>query len=77
MRTLPRPALALVVFEYVELRKSPTQFADVPLAEYVVDVEAATVTEHPLVASGPTRQLRQGSPISEALRPGTYAPASR
>jgi len=54
-----------------------TAFADVPIAEYVVDVEAATVSERPLESTGPVRHLRQGSPITEAMRPGTYAPAPR
>jgi hypothetical protein len=74
-RTLPRPPGTLVVFEYVEIHKSPTGFADVPVVEYVADVDAATVTERPIEAGGPARRGRDGSPIAEAMRPGTYAPA--
>jgi hypothetical protein len=76
-RTLPRPPGTLVVFEYVEIRKSATGFTDVPVVEYVVDVEAATVAEQPMAAGGQARRGRDGSPVAEAMRPGTYAPAAQ
>jgi hypothetical protein len=75
-RTLPRAPGEVVVFEYVSVAKRATHFDWVPVAEYRVDVEAATVTERLLDASFSTRAAHAVSPVHEGAVPGSYAPRS-
>jgi hypothetical protein len=73
-RTVPCPAGSVLVFEYVSLAKAARAFEHVPVAEFVVDVVAGTVTERVLNVSVSVRAAHAVSPVHEGLRPGTYAP---
>jgi hypothetical protein len=74
-RTVPRAAGEQLVFEYVDISKREGAWRFTPAAEYVVDVEAGTVAESILDESAPLRTAHAHSPLHEAARPGTYAPA--
>lgn len=76
-RTVPRPPGSELVFEYVSVVKGARRFEHVPVAEFVVDPEAATVEERSLDETARIRGGHPLSPVHEALRPGTYAPAAR
>ena len=65
------------MFQYVSVVKRATHFDWVPVAEFRVDVEAATVTERVLDESFSTRSAHSVSPVHEGATPGSYAPASR
>jgi hypothetical protein len=73
-RTVPCPSGSVLVFEYVSIVKSARAFDHVPVAEFVVDVVAGTVTERVLNAAVSVRAAHAVSPVHEGLRPGTYAP---
>jgi len=73
-RTVPCPAGSVLVFEYVSIGKTARAFDHVPVAEFVVDVKAGTVTERVLNATVSVRAAHAVSPVHEGLRPGTYAP---
>jgi hypothetical protein len=75
-RTVPAPDDSVLIFEYVHINKTDTQFEFVVVAEYVVDVSAATVTEHVLNAQVNVHAAHAASPLHEAARPGSYAPLS-
>ncbi len=64
-----------IVFEYVSIRKDAGRFSEATVAEYLVDPRAGTVVERLLDESGSARASDQASPIHEAGRPGSYAPA--
>jgi hypothetical protein len=73
-RTVPCPPGSVLVFEYVSIGKTARAFEHVPVAEFVVDVTAGTVTERVLNAAVSVRAPHAVSPVHEGLRPGTYAP---
>jgi hypothetical protein len=73
-RTVPCPADCVLVFEYVSVRKRPTHFEHVPVAEYVVDLPANLVDERPLTRTFSVRAAHAVSPIHEGQRPGSYVP---
>lgn len=73
-RTVPCPPGSVLVFEYVSIGKAERGFEHVPVAEFVVDVTAGTVTERVLNAAVSVRAAHAVSPVHEGLRPGTYAP---
>lgn len=75
-RTVPAPDDSVLVFEYVHINKTDTQFEFMAVAEYVVDVTAATVTERILNAQVNIHAAHAASPLHEAARPGSYAPLS-
>ncbi len=72
-RTVPCPADAVLVFEYISIRKAPHRFEFVPVAEYIVNVAAGTVEEH-LVSDPSALRAHPLSPVHESARPGSYAP---
>jgi hypothetical protein len=76
-RTIPRPASALIVFEYVSVVKRHTHFDWVRVAEYHVDVDAGTVVEHVIEKNFSTRAAHAVSPVHAGAVPGSYAPANR
>jgi hypothetical protein len=76
-RTVPRPAGAVVVFEYVSVVKTGARFDWVPKAEYRVDVEAGSVTERLIDPTFSARAAHAVSPVHEGAVPGSYAPAAR
>jgi hypothetical protein len=75
-RTVPRAPGSLLAFRYVGIVKRDGDFEHVPAAEYLVNVERGTVDERVLDDSVPVRGLVAESPVHEAVRPGSYAPAS-
>ena len=76
-RTIPRGGSEPLVFQYVSVVKRPTGFAWVPVAEFRVDVDEATVTELVLDQSFSTRSAHAVSPVHEGAVPGSYVPAGR
>jgi hypothetical protein len=73
-RTLPRLKGDLLIFEYVRIEKTPSTFVEVPVAEFVVDLEAGSLVEIPLVEDVTCmRSAKPGSPVRPASKPGTYA----
>ncbi|HEY8188901.1 MAG TPA: hypothetical protein VIF64_22730 [Pyrinomonadaceae bacterium] len=75
-RTVPCPADSVLVFEYVGIDKTDTRFEFVTVSEYVVDVAAATVTEHVLNPHVNVYAAHAASPLHEGARPGSYVPLS-
>jgi hypothetical protein len=76
-RTVSRAAGDRVIFEYVSVVRRQTHFEWVTSAHYVVDVDAATVTEQLVDKSFSPRAAHAVSPVHEGALPGTYAPAGR
>jgi hypothetical protein len=76
-RTIPRDAGDRVIFEYVSVVRRQTHFDWVTVAHYVVDVDAATVSEQLIDKSFSPRAAHAVSPVHEGTLPGTYAPAGR
>lgn len=75
-RTVPAPDDSVLVFEYVSINKTDTQFEFMIVAEYLVDVTAGTVTERILNAQVNVHAAHAASPLHEGARPGSYAPLS-
>jgi hypothetical protein len=73
-RTVPRSIDEDVIFEYVSISKDRVRFTTRVVAEYVVDVDAGTVTEHLLDPDAAIRSSHPVSPVHEGMRPGSYAP---
>jgi hypothetical protein len=76
-RTVPRDAGDRLIFEYVSVVRRQTHFDWVTVAHYVVDVDAATITEQLIDKSFSPRAPHAVSPVHEGTLPGTYAPAGR
>jgi len=76
-RTVPRRSEGLLVFEYVSVIKRTDCFDFVPVAEYLVDLDAGVVTERALESSLSVRSPADASPIHEGARPGSYVPLHR
>jgi hypothetical protein len=75
-RTLPCPAGAVLVFEYVSVRKNDGRFEYLPVSEFVVDPATSTITERSLSTIVCIRSASRVSPVHEASRPGSYVKAS-
>ena len=75
-RTLPVPDGHEIVYEYVSLGKNEdeTQVTETILAEHIVDLEQATVTEVILNDSVSIRAPISVSPVHEGVTPGSYVP---
>jgi hypothetical protein len=73
-RTVPRPADAVLVFEYIGIHKTENEFEFLTVAEYVVDTTAGEVTEHMLNDQVSVYAAHDASPLHEGARPGSYAP---
>jgi hypothetical protein len=76
-RTVPCPAEAVLVFEYVSIRKDPGRFTFAPAAEYEVDLEAGRLTERVLTDTVSVGAAHPASPVHAGMRPGSYAPHGR
>jgi hypothetical protein len=76
-RTVRHARDEVLVFEYIGLLKESGGWEVVPTAEYVVDTTEGTVEEHVLDDRIAVRAAHEHSPVHEAARPGTYAPAPR
>lgn len=74
-RTVPCPRDAILVFQYMAIRKRERDFCFSPVIEYVVDPRAGTVRDRPLEASFSVHAAAQTSPVHPGARPGSYAPA--
>lgn len=73
-RTVPCPAEAVLVFEYIGIHKTRTEFQFLTVAEYVVDPDAGTVTGQILNDQLSVYAAHEASPLHEGARPGSYAP---
>ena len=74
-RTVPRRADSTLGFRYLSVVKRDGAFDYVLAAEYVVDVGRSVVEERVIDPSMSVRAPVTASPIHEAARPGSYAPA--
>jgi hypothetical protein len=74
-RTLRRHADSTFAFRYLAVVKREDRFDYVPAVEYIVDVARGAVEERVIDPSVSVRAAVVASPIHEAARPGTYAPA--
>jgi hypothetical protein len=73
-RTIPCPAPAVLVFEYVRIHKQAERFVAMPTAEFLVEPRAGTVNERALAADvACLRSPNPGSPLRVGSRPGSYA----
>ena len=73
-RTIPHEPAGVLIFQYVSVLKRQDRFDFHPVAEYVVDVARAAVSERVLDPSISVSAAAATSRIHEAARPGTYAP---
>jgi hypothetical protein len=73
-RTIPRPAGSILVFEWVDVVPRADRFDHIPVAEYRVDVTAATIEDVALADRGSVTDPPAASPMHEGARPGSYAP---
>jgi hypothetical protein len=71
-RTLSCPPGAVLMFEYVSIRKLDGRFVYVPVTEFVVDVVKGEIDERPLADPLCVRTASRVSPVHEASRPGSY-----
>lgn len=76
-RTIPHAADARLVFEWVNVVARPERFEYVPIAEYLVEPAAATVTDVVLNDTDSVSRIPSVSPVHEGARPGSYAPLGR
>jgi hypothetical protein len=76
-RTLPHDRESVLSFRYLSVVKRERRFDAVLAAEYVVDITRGAVEERVVDDSMSVRAAAASSPIHEAARPGTYAPAQR
>jgi hypothetical protein len=76
-RTLPSAPDGLFVFEYVSVVRRESHFDWVPVAEYRVDPEAASVDERVFDDTFSPRAAHAVSPVHEGRVPGSYAPANQ
>jgi hypothetical protein len=63
-----------LVFEYIGIHKTETEFEFLTAAEYVVDTDAGKVTEHMLNDQVSVYAAHEASPLHEGALPGSYAP---
>lgn len=75
-RTLPCPAEAVLVFEYVGIGKQPTRFDFLPVAEYRVDPRTGEVAERRLTEAISVHAAHPVSPVHAGCKPGSYAPGT-
>jgi hypothetical protein len=74
-RTLPYPAGERLVFGLVSIQKRSGRFEFQPIARWIVDPAAASVTASKLRDDVEITDPHRGSRIHPAARPGSYAPA--
>jgi len=73
-RTVAREHGGKLLYRYMSMDKTAERFLAEPVAEYVVDVEAATIEERVLRGDATIRSAHKVSPVHEGVRPGTYVP---
>ena len=73
-RTIPTIAGSSVVFEWVSMSATAASFEYIPVAEFAVDANAATIRETALSTQINVRGAAPFSPVHEGVRPGSYAP---
>jgi hypothetical protein len=73
-RTLECGADSVLVFEYVAVVKTPSRFEHVTVAEYTVDLQAATVQAVIMRPDLSVHAPHAGSRLHEGARPGSYVP---
>lgn len=71
-RTLDCPDDSLIVFEYIHISKTPTEFEYAAVSEYVVDLLSSAVSECVLDPEVNVRAAHEASPLHEGARPGSY-----
>src|SRR5262249_41836661 len=76
-RTIPCGQGSTLVFEWVTVVPRVDRFAFVPTAEYAVNLAGGTVEETALSDAVSVRSSTAASPMHEAARPGSSAPARR
>jgi len=74
-RTVPAEPGDKIVFAYHAVRKEPGAFAFPLVARFVVDPQAAGVSDEIVEPGFDPRKAAEISPVSAGLRPGSYAPA--
>jgi len=74
-RTIPRRADSTLGFRYFGVVKREDRFDFVLAAEYIVDLARGVVEEQVIDPSISVRAPVAASPVHEAARPGSYAPA--
>jgi hypothetical protein len=74
-RTIPRYADSTLGFRYFGVVKREDRFDFVLAVEYIVDLARDVVEEHVIDPSISVRAPVAASPVHEAARPGSYAPA--
>ena len=74
-RTVPIRSGSVLGFRYLAVVKREDTFDYVLVAEYLVDVAKCMVEERVIDSSRSVRAPIDASPIHEAARPGSYAPA--
>lgn len=65
----------LILFEYISIQKTETNYAHVPVRHFWVDVQDGTVRQEVLEPSVLIHQPHPGSRLHPSLNPGTYVPA--
>jgi hypothetical protein len=73
-RTVPHRPGNHLVFEHVSVVKDEGGFAFAPAAEFILDIERATVQEVTIDPTRPVRAPIAASPVHEGARPGSYVP---
>ncbi len=73
-RTIHHDARSTLVFEWIKVEPKADRFEYVPAAEFIVDPEAASVTERVLNPGISVRGVPGVSPVHEGAQPGSYAP---
>jgi hypothetical protein len=76
-RTVPHDPDSVLVFQYRSVVKREHRFDSIVAAEYVVNVVRGVIEERAVDESVSVRAAVASSPVHEAARPGTYAPAKR
>jgi hypothetical protein len=74
-RTVPHQAESVLVFECVTIERAEREFRFVPVTEFVVSVRNGTIEERLRDEGASMRQAITGSPVHEAVRPGSYVGA--
>ena len=72
---MPIRSGSVLGFRYLAVVKREDTFDYVLVAEYIVDVTRCMVEERVIDSSRSVRAPIDASPIHEAARPGSYAPA--
>lgn len=75
-KTLPCPAGHQVVFEWVDIHKTPERFEDIASKEFILDLDTAEMTVVDLKDGSSQTDSLRFSELVEGSTVGSYAPAS-